>query len=169
METQNQVTLQGNPVNIYAAPPATGQAIPAFQLVTADLQEVTNADYQGKSLLLNIFPSLDTGTCAASVRRFNQEAASRPDIIVLCISGDLPFAQKRFCEAEGITNVVPLSAYRSTFGQDFGIGMTSGALTRLLARTVIITDPEHRVVYTELVGEITQEPNYAPALDAIPT
>ena len=167
METQ--VTLAGNPVSIHSAPPALGHQLPAFRLVDADLQEVSADNYKDKTLLLNIFPSLDTDTCAQSVRRFNQEAAARPNLVVLCISADLPFAQKRFCETEGITNVVALSAYRASLGEDFGIRITSGPLTGLLARTVLIADPQRKVLYAELVSEITAEPNYAQALNALPS
>ena len=124
---------------------------------------------KGKYLILNIFPSLDTGVCATSVRKFNQLAANQPNTVVLAISKDLPFAQGRFCTTEGISNVIPLSDYRYTsdFAEKYGVLMTDGPLTGLLARSVVVVDPEGKVVYTELVPEITQEPDYEAALKAV--
>jgi len=162
------VSLKGNPVETSGELPAIGVEMPFFCLVKTDLSESGPADYEGKRLVLNIFPSLDTAVCAASVRRFNQEAASFDNTVVLCISADLPFAHKRFCEVEGLSDVVPLSVFRSPeFGRDFGVQLTSGPLKGLLARAVVIVDNEHRVVYSELVPEIVQEPDYAAALKVL--
>ncbi len=160
-----RVTLQGNPVNtVGELPPVDGKA-PAFTLTNTDLGDVALADHKGKSVVLNVFPSIDTSVCAASVRRFNQEAASRPDTVVLCISADLPFAHKRFCEAEGLERVHPLSVFRSPeFGADYGLTITDGPLRGLLARAVLLIDRDGTVLYWELVPEITQEPDYETAL-----
>ena len=161
------VTIKGNPVSILSDLPALGQKLPDFRLVNKDLGEVTTNDYANKILLLNIFPSLDTGTCAASVRRFNQEAAEHPNVAILCVSADLPFAQARFCVAEDIDKTETLSAYRSSFGKDFGVEMTDGPLKKLLARAVVIADASRRVLYGQLVPEVTEEPDYAAALKAL--
>ena len=128
---------------------------------------VTGAQFAGKNLVLNIFPSVDTGVCAASVRNFNKEAAGLDNTVVVNVSHDLPFALGRFCAAEGIENVVTTSAFRSSFGQDFGVTMTDGPLEALLARAVVVVNPAGEVVYTELVPEITNEPNYEAALAAL--
>lgn len=162
------VTLKGNPVETSGELPAIGSEMPFFCLVKTDLSEAGPADYEGKRLVLNIFPSLDTAVCAASVRRFNQEAASFDNTMVLCISADLPFAHKRFCETEGLNNVVSLSVFRSPdFGKEFGVALETGPLKGLLARAVVIVDNEHKVVYTELVREIVEEPDYNAALKAL--
>jgi thiol peroxidase len=162
------VTFKGNPVNTIGELPAIGAAAPDFSLVNSKLAEVKLSDYKGKYVVLNIFPSLDTGTCAASVRRFNKEAASLNNTVVLGISADLPFAAGRFCSAEGIENVVTLSNFRDgAFAKDYGLLMTSGPLTGLLARSVVIVNPEGKVVYTELVPEIAQEPDYNSAINSI--
>ncbi len=162
------ITLKGNPVSTVGELPAMGIAAPSFTLVSKDLSEVSTADFTGKRLVLNIFPSLDTPVCAASVRRFNLEAASIPDTVVLCISADLPFAHKRFCETEGIENVVSLSVFRSPeFGADYGVTMADGPLEGILSRAVVIVDKDGKVIYTEQVPEITQEPDYEAALRAM--
>ena len=146
-----------------------GETAPDFRAVNAKMEEVSLSDYKGKKVILNIFPSMDTGVCATSVRKFNQLAANQPNTVVLAISKDLPFAQGRFCTTEGITNVIPLSDYRYTsdFAEKYGVLMTDGPLAGLLARSVVVIDPEGKVVYTELVPEITQEPNYEAALKAV--
>lgn len=140
-----------------------------FSLVKGDLSSFTLADAKGKFVVLNIFPSMDTGVCAASVRKFNQLAAGMENTLVLAISKDLPFAQGRFCTAEGIERVIPLSDYRytSTFGKDYGVLMTDGPLCGLLARAVVILNPEGKVIYTQLVPEIVEEPDYEAALAAL--
>lgn len=162
------VTLKGNAIETCGELPAIGSEMPFFCLVKTDLSEAGPADFEGKRLVLNIFPSLDTAVCAASVRRFNQEAASFDNTVVLCISADLPFAHKRFCEVEGLNNVMPLSVFRSPdFGKDFGLELVTGPLKGLLARAVIVVDNEHKVVYSELVPEIVQEPDYQAALNAL--
>jgi len=154
-------------VNTSGQLPAVGSVAPEFALVKNDLSEVSLKDLKGKTVILNIFPSLDTGTCAASVRRFNKEAAALPDTVILAVSADLPFAAGRFCSAEGIDNVVPASVFRNaSFAKDYGVLMLDGPLKGLLARSVVVIDANGKVVYTELVPEITNEPNYQPALAA---
>lgn len=162
------VTLKGNPIETSGELPAIGSEMPFFCLMKTDLSEAGPADFEGKRLVLNIFPSLDTAVCAASVRRFNQDAAAFDNTVVLCISADLPFAHKRFCEVEGLNNVIPLSTFRSAeFGTDYGVQIVTGPLKGLLARAVVIVDNEHRVVYRELVPEIVQEPDYEAALKTL--
>jgi len=164
----SKVTLQGNPVQTVGSLPAVGMPAPPFRLVKSDLSEVSLQDFAGKNILLNIFPSLDTSVCAASVRRFNKEAGEFPDTVVLCISADLPFAHKRFCESEGLDDVIPLSIFRSPeFGRDYGVTFTSGPLACLLSRAVVIIDKSGTVTYTEQVPEISQEPDYDSALHAL--
>jgi len=159
------ITLKGNAINTAGELPAVGSQLPAFTLVKSDLSEVTLADFAGKKVVLNIFPSLDTAVCAASVRRFNKEAGERGDTVVLCISADLPFAQGRFCTTEGLENVVSLSVFRSPeFGADYGLAITDGPLKGLLSRAVIVADASGKVLYTEQVPEIVQEPDYDKAL-----
>jgi thioredoxin-dependent peroxiredoxin len=161
------VTLGGNPFNTSGSLPAVG-ATPAFSLTKGDLSETTQADYSGKRVVLNIFPSVDTPTCASSVRTFNARAAEAANTVVLCVSADLPFAQGRFCGAEGIENVTSASSFRSpSFGSDFGVTMVDGPLAGLLARAVVVLDESGKVVHTELVGEIANEPNYDAALGAL--
>ena len=147
-----------------------GTKAPDFNLVKNDLSEYTLNENKGKYVVLNIFPSLDTGVCAMSVRRFNQMASELPNTTVLCISKDLPFAQSRFCTVEGIENVVPLSDFRnsSSFGEAYGVLMKDGPLQGLLARAVVVINPQGEVIYSELVPEITQEPNYEAVLKVIP-
>lgn len=159
------VKLKGSPAETSGTPPAVGSAAPSFELAKSDLSNAKMSDFSGETLVLNIFPSIDTPVCAASVRRFNEEAGNRNNVAVLCISMDLPFAHARFCEVEGLKNVTPLSAFRSpAFGKDYGLTITTGPLTGLLARAVIILDPAGKVIYRELVPEITQEPDYESAL-----
>ncbi|QAU23668.1 thiol peroxidase [Dyella sp. M7H15-1] len=164
----SQVTLKGNPVNVAGQLPAVGQQAPGFSLVAKDLSDATLASFNGKRKVLNIFPSVDTPTCATSVRKFNEKASQLGDTVVLCISADLPFAQARFCGAEGLSNVVTLSTMR---GQDFlkhyGVAIASGPLTGLAARAVVVLDEHDKVLHTELVGEIAEEPNYDAALKAL--
>jgi thiol peroxidase len=164
-----QVTLGGNPTNTSGDLPGTGADTPSFTLTRDDLSEVGLSDYEGKKIIFNIFPSVDTGVCAASIRRFNKEAASMEDTIVLCISADLPFAQKRFCGAEGVENVETLSTFRDggAFGDSFGTTLIDGGFKGLQARAVVVTDANGKVTYTELVPEIGQEPNYEAALAAL--
>lgn len=163
------ITLKGNPIETAGELPAIGSQAPAFDLTRTDLSSCSQDDFRGKTLVLNVFPSIDTAVCAASVRRFNAEAILQKDTVVLCISADLPFAHKRFCEADGLENVIPLSVFRSpNFGSDYGLTIKTGPLAGLLARAVVIVDSDGRVVYTELVPEIAQEPDYRRALDALP-
>ncbi len=164
----SSVTLKGNPVRVGGQLPAVGSKAPAFSLVGTDLADRSLADFAGKRKLLNIFPSVDTGVCAASVRHFNQDAAKLADTVVLCISADLPFAQARFCGAAGIDNVVMLSTLRGrSFLRDYGVELESGPLAGLAARAVIVLDADDTVRYVQLVPEITQEPDYAAALAAL--
>jgi thiol peroxidase len=162
-----EVTLRGNPVHTVGDLPAVGSPAPAFNLTGSNLADVGSSDYSGRSVVLNIFPSIDTATCATSVRTFNQRASERDGVTVLCVSNDLPFAQARFCGAEGIENVSTGSAFRSTFGADYGVTMTDGPLAGLLARSVVVIDADGNVAYTELVGEIADEPDYDAALSAL--
>ncbi len=162
------ITLGGNPIHTNGELPKTGSKAPEFQLVKTDLSTTTLADYAGSKLVLNIFPSVDTGTCAASVRHFNQSASALENTKVLCISRDLPFAQKRFCGAEGLENVENLSDFKSgSFGKDYGLEMTDGALAGLHSRVVLVIDENGVVVYSEQVPEIADEPNYDAALAAL--
>ena len=159
------VTLAGNPINIGGHFPATGSQAADFSLTTGELGSAGNADYAGKRKILNIFPSVDTGVCAASVRRFNQDAGSLSNTVVLCISADLPFAQARFCGAEGLDNVVMLSTFRNPeFKQAYGVDIETGPLAGLCARAVVVLDENNRVLHSELVSEIKDEPDYAAAL-----
>jgi thiol peroxidase len=164
----SKVTLNGNPVNTIGELPAVGSKAPDFSLVGTSLSDVKNTDFEGKRLVLNIFPSLDTATCAASVRRFNVEAAKLGNTSVICISKDLPFAHNRFCVAEGIANVVSASEFRSNaFGKAFGVMITDSVLQGLLARSVVVLDTDGTVLHTELVSEIANEPDYQSALDSL--
>ncbi|MEZ6094636.1 MAG: thiol peroxidase [Pirellulaceae bacterium] len=162
-----EILFKGNPIHTNGSLPAAGTKAPDFKLVAADLSEKTLADYSGKVLVLNIFPSIDTGVCAASVRQFNERAASNSGVEVLNISLDLPFAQKRFCGAEGLEGVHTLSGFRcDSFGKNYGVTMTDGPLAGLYSRAVVVVDGNGQVVYVEQVPEITQEPNYDSALTA---
>ena len=163
------ITLKGNPIETSGTLPAIGAPPPAFNLTRTDLSSCTQDDFSGKTIVLNIFPSVDTSVCAASVRRFNAEAILQKDTVVLCISADLPFAHKRFCEADGLDNVIPLSVFRSpSFGLDYGVTITTGPLAGLLARAIVIINPDGKVIYTEQVPEIGQEPDYHKALSVLP-
>lgn len=163
-----QITLHDNPINTIGTLPETGSKSPNFQLTKTDLSDTSLNDFAGKRLVLNIFPSIDTGVCATAVRRFNAEAEKLENTEVLCISADLPFAQARFCGAEGLERVISLSAMRDRqFGEDYGVTITDGPLAGLFSRAVIILDEKGTVLYTEQVPEITQEPDYEAALKAL--
>lgn len=162
------ITFKGTTVNTSGQLPSNGTAAPDFALVKTDLSEVSLKDLKGKRVVLNIFPSIDTGVCAASVRKFNKEASSLPNTVILAISADLPFAAGRFCSVEGIENVHPASVFRNTnFAKDYGILMLDGPLKGLLARSVVVIDADGKVAYTELVPEVTQEPNYEAAIATV--
>ncbi|MBS0346876.1 MAG: thiol peroxidase [Proteobacteria bacterium] len=162
------VTLAGNPLPVDGDFPQKGQAAPAFTLVAKDLADTPLASFAGKRKVLNIFPSIDTPTCATSVRKFNQSASTLPNTVVLCISADLPFAQSRFCGAEGLENVVTLSTLRgSEFIKNYGVALAAGPLAGLTARAVVVLDENDKVLHSELVPEIKQEPNYDAALAAL--
>lgn len=161
-----QTTLRGNPINTVGELPAVGSPAPGFTLTGTDLGAVGSEQFRDKPVLLNIFPSIDTPVCAASVRTFNERAA-RSGASVLCVSNDLPFAQQRFCGAEGIENVISASAFRDSFGQDYGITMADGPMAGLLARAVVVIGADGNVAYTELVPEIATEPDYDAALAAL--
>ena len=162
------ITLGGNPVHTNGELPKTQSKATDFKLVKNDLSIASLADFTGKKLVLNIFPSVDTGTCAASVRKFNEKASQLQNTTVLCISRDLPFAQKRFCGAEGLENVVNLSDFKDgQFGKDYGLEITDGPLAGLHSRVVIVVNENGEVVYTEQVAEIADEPNYEAALAAL--
>ena len=162
-----EITLSGNPVTTVGSLPQVGASAPDFELVGTDLGTVARADFAGRRLVLNIFPSIDTGTCALSVRTFNARAAEADNAAVVCISRDLPFAQSRFCGAEGIDNVVVASDFRGSFGEDYGVTMTNGPLQGLLSRAVVVLDADGTVLYTEQVPEISEEPDYDAALAAL--
>ncbi len=162
-----QVTLGGNPVNTSGDLPSIGASAPAYSLVGADLGEFDAGQFAGKNVILNIFPSIDTPTCATSVRQFNERAAGMDETVVVCVSADLPFAMGRFCGAEGIENVKVGSTFRSDFGADYGVTLTDGVLQGVLARAVVVIGPDGTVKHTELVAEIAQEPNYDAALAAL--
>lgn len=162
------VTLGGNPIQVGGELPRTGQSAPAFSLVGKDLSDVTLAAFAGQRKILNIFPSVDTPVCAASVRRFNQAASELPDTVVLCISADLPFAQARFCGAEGLDKVHTLSTLRGgDFLTAYGVAIQNGPLAGLATRAVVVLDADNRVLHSELVPEIKSEPDYAAALAAL--
>lgn len=163
-----QVTFKGSPVNTKSNLPEVGAAAPDFSLTKVDLSSVSLSGLHGKKVVLNIFPSLDTPVCAASVRKFNSELNALENVVVLCISKDLPFAHKRFCETEGLENVVSASEYKdSSFSDAYGITLADGALEGLFARSVVVVDESGKVVYKELVHEITEEPNYESALAVV--
>jgi len=163
-----KITLQGNAINTIGELPTIGTLAKDFKLTATDLSTKTLNDFKGKKLVLNIFPSVDTGTCAASVRNFNKEAANLENTSVLCISRDLPFAQGRFCGAEGIENVVMLSDFNTgQFGKDYGLEIIDGPLAGLNSRCIVVINPEGKVIYTQQVAEISEEPNYELALASL--
>ncbi|MBO9620476.1 MAG: thiol peroxidase [Niabella sp.] len=162
-----EIKLKGNAVHTTGSLPEKGSKLKDFVLVNAGLQEKQLSDYAGKKIVLNIFPSIDTGVCATSVRKFNEKAAALDNTVVLSVSKDLPFALNRFCGAEGIANVETLSDFRGHFGEDYGVAFADSPMKGLLSRAVIVTNSDGKVVYTEQVPEITTEPNYDAALEAL--
>ncbi len=161
------VTRRGETVQTIGDLPAVGNIAPQFTLTTSDLSDLSLESLQGKTVVLNIFPSIDTPTCATSVREFNVQAAAMENVVVVCVSADLPFALGRFCGAEGIENVLVGSNFRSSFGNDYGVTFTTGPLTGLLSRAVVVIDADGMVTYTEQVTEISTQPDYAAALAVI--
>jgi thiol peroxidase len=162
------IALKGNPITTVGELPVTGSTAPAFTAVKTDLSEMALSDLTGKKVVLNIFPSIDTGVCAASTHHFNKDAGELENTVVVCVSADLPFALGRFCGAEGLEDVVPVSIFRNAeFGADYGVTIADGPLAGLLSRAVVVIDESGNVVYTEQVPEITQEPNYEAALAAL--
>ena len=162
------ITLKGNQIETIGNLPKIGSKAPHFSLIAGDLSHKTLADYAGKKVILNIFPSIDTSTCATSVRTFNKSAASLENAVVICVSRDLPFAQTRFCGAEGIENVHVLSDFATgDFGKDYGLEITTGPLAHLHSRAVVLIDEQGNIAYTEQVSDIVDEPNYEAALKAI--
>lgn len=164
----SSITLKGNKINTIGNLPATGTLAPNFQLTALDLSHKSLADFAGKKIILNIFPSIDTGTCASSVRTFNKKAAENDNTVIICVSKDLPFAQGRFCGAEGIENVVLLSDFATgEFGKNYGLEIIDGPLAHLHSRAIVVIDEKGVVTYTEQVSEIVNEPNYEVALKSI--
>ena len=165
----SQVTLGGNPIEVAGTFPSVGQTAPAFSLVGKDLKPLSLADFAGKRKVLNIVPSLDTPTCATSTRKFNEAASSLDNTVVIVVSGDLPFAATRFCTTEGLANVVTASTFRGAraFANTYGVAVTSDPLNGLTARAVVVLDAQDKVIHTELVSEIKDEPNYDAALAAL--
>jgi thiol peroxidase len=162
-----QTALRGNPINTIGDLPSIGSSAPEFNLTAGDLSTLSSTDLAGTRAVLNIFPSIDTAVCASSVRRFNEIASSLENTTVVCVSADLPFAQGRFCGAEGLSNVKTASTFRSDFGDTFGVKMTDGPLAGLLARAVVVLDADGTVLHSELVPEIAQEPDYDAAVAAL--
>ncbi len=163
-----QIKFKGNPIHTSGSLPKVGAQAPDFILIKSDLSSVSLSEFKGKNVVLNIFPSIDTPVCAASVRRFNEEASRLKNTAVVCISRDLPFAQSRFCAAEGLKNVITASEYKdSRFSEGYGLRITDGPLAGLHSRAIVVVDPAGKVVYTEQVPEIAQEPDYAKALAAL--
>lgn len=162
-----RTALGGTPVDTVGDLPFVGAPAPSFSLTKTDLEQLTSEDVAGKKVVLNVFPSIDTPTCATSVRTFNARAASLDDTVVLCVSADLPFALHRFCGAEGLDNVVPVSTFRSDFGQAYGLTLVDSALAGLLARAVVVLDERSMVVHTQLVDELAHEPDYDAAIAAL--
>ncbi|MBF0340283.1 MAG: thiol peroxidase [Magnetococcales bacterium] len=163
-----QIAFKGNPIHTCGTLPTVGAMAPDFCLTGTDLADVTLASFAGKRVVLNIFPSVDTAVCAMSVRRFNAEAANVANTVILCVSLDLPFAHKRFCGAEGLASVHSVSEMRARgFGEAYGVRMVDGPLAGLLARAVVVIDADGKVIYTQQVPEIVEEPNYAEALAAL--
>lgn len=162
------ITIKGNTIHTNGTLPEVGQNAPDFELINTDLSTAKLSDYKGKRVVLNIFPSVDTGICAASVRAFNKEASNLSNTKVLCISKDLPFAQERFCGAEGLENVINHSDFRTgDFGKNYGLEIIDGPLQGLHSRAVVVLDEKGKVIYTEQVPEIVQEPNYSAVLDIL--
>lgn len=161
------IAFQGKPLHTSGELPAAGSRAPDFKLVNGKLADVTLATYAGKRKILNIVPSLDTPVCAASARKFNEKANKLENTVVLVISADLPFAQSRFCETEGLSNVIPLSTFRSGFADDYGVRLTDSILAGLTARAVIVVDENDKIAYTQLVNELTHEPDYDSVLAAL--
>ena len=161
------ITLHGDAVHTVGNLPELGSTLKDFKLVSVDLKEKTSEDFSGKKMIFNIFPSIDTGVCQAAARKFNEEAAKLDNTVVLNVSKDLPFALNRFCAAEGLDNVESLSDYRGTFGDDYGVKIADSPMEGLLSRAVIVADETGKVLYTEQVPEIAQEPNYEAALNAL--
>ncbi|WP_312322753.1 thiol peroxidase [Soonwooa sp.] len=161
------ITFKGNPIHTVGNLPEVGTQAKDFTLVASDLSEKKLSDYKGKKVVLNIFPSIDTGVCAASARHFNQDASSLDNTVVVNVSRDLPFALSRFCAAEGLSNVDVLSDFRGSFGEDYGVTLEDSPLHGLLSRAVVVVDENGKVIYTEQVPEIGQEPNYENALAAV--
>ncbi len=163
-----KVTLKGNAINTNGELPQVGSQIPAYTLTKNDLSDIKNDNFKGKRVIYNIFPSLDTPTCAASVRRFNEEASKLPNTEVVCVSKDLPFAHTRFCSTEGIQNVTSASGFRDNdFSDKFGVTMVDGPLKGLMARSVVVADENGKVIHTQLVDEIADEPNYENAIASL--
>jgi len=163
-----KITLKGNTINTLKDLPKVGEVAPDFKLISTDLSEKSLSEFKGKKVVLNIFPSLDTPTCAMSVRKFNEQASKLENTVVLCISKDLPFAHGRFCSTEGIENVVSLSEFKdNSFGTAYGVKIVDGPLAGLFSRAVVILDEEGKITYTEQVPEIVDEPNYEKAIEAI--
>lgn len=163
----SKITFKGSPVVTAGELPAVGSKAPDFRLVGADLSEKTLENYAGKKKILTVNPSYDTGVCQKTAREFNQRMSARDDVVVLAVSGDLPFAQKRFCEAESLSNVEALSCFRSSFGEDYGLTMVDGPLQGLTARAVLVLDETNTVKHRQLVPEIVQEPNYDEVIAAL--
>ena len=163
----SEITLRGNTIHTVGELPAVGSPAPPFTVTGSNLGDVALGDFAGKSLVINIFPSVDTGVCAASVRAFNQKAGARDDVTVLNVSADLPFAQARFCGAEGIEGVTNASTFRSDFGSTYGVTITDGPMAGLMSRAVVVVNGDGVITYTEQVPEIAQEPNYDAALAAL--
>jgi len=162
------ITRKGVEIETIGALPGVGSEAPPFSLVATDLSECSLSDFHGKTVILNIFPSIDTPTCAKSVRQFNKEAAAIDSTVVLCISPDLPFAHSRFCELEGIEHVIPLSSFRAPgFGETYGVTLITTERRGLFARAIVVVDEKGTIIYTELVPDLTQEPDYRSALAAI--
>lgn len=162
------ITFNQQPVQTIGNLPAIGSQAPNFTVTKTDLSEISLKNYLGQTILLNIFPSLDTSTCAAAMKRYNEIAAEFPDILILCVSADLPFAQKRFCGTEHLDNIIPVSVFRHpSMGDDYGVTITEGPLTGLLSRAVVIVDDNGKVIYTQQVSELTKEANYAAIVEAL--
>ncbi|MBW3523897.1 MULTISPECIES: thiol peroxidase [unclassified Chryseobacterium] len=161
------ITFKGNPINTIGNLPEVGRDAQEFTMVSGDLSEKNLADYTGKRVVLNIFPSIDTGICAASARKFNEEASNLDNTVVINVSRDLPFALSRFCAAEGLNNVETLSDFRGNFGEDYGVTLSDSPLKGLLSRAVVVLDEKAKVIYTEQVPEIGQEPNYEAAIASL--